>query len=292
MSTIQNATSALREINDQQHTEYELGDQPAGGMTRGAWRVYDPNGNSAILKLGSGFSLDHLRRADQAVKHLRANGYPTPAWLGTGKLADGTRYHLQERLPGEPGDPLTADKARQLVTLLASHQGLDPWPERDWNQYVHETYDHAKRELRRKAPASKDLVDRIDRLHAALGSVELPKGDLVHGDFNSCNVLFHHGQLTGVIDIEALGGGSRVIDHAYLYREAHAEGSKDPEIFHTIRTAGEAVAGKEAFAYCVAFNACEWLLWMAIHLPDSVNECLGGLHRLIDDVSQPTKPVW
>lgn len=284
MSTFQNATSALREINDQQQAEFELGDQPAGGMTRGAWRVYDPNGNSAILKLGSGFNLDHLRRAEQAVAHLRARGYPTPEWQGVGALDDGTRYHLQEHIKGEPGDPLTADKASQLVELLATHEGLDPWQERDWNSYVHQTYDHAKQELRRKAPKANGLVDKIDRIHAKLGSVVLPKGDLVHGDFNSCNVLFHDGRITGAIDIEALGGGSRVLDHAYLFREAYAEGSKDQEIFDTIRQAGEAVAGEEAFAYCVAFNACEWLLWMAIHQPDSVDECIPGVHRLIDDL--------
>ncbi len=284
MPTFDDVISALREINDHQHTEFELGDQATGGMNTGAWRLNDPNGHGAILKLGSGFSLDHLRRAERAVAKIRAYGYPTPAWLAVGELGDGTRYHLQEHIQGEPGDPLTADKARQLVELLARHEGLDPWPDRDWNTYVHETFDHTKRELRREAPAANELVDKIDRLHKTVGSVELPNGDLVHGDFNSCNVLFHEGRITGVIDIEALGCGSRVIDHAYLFREAHAEGSKDPEIFHTIRTAGEAVAGKEAFAYCVAFNACEWLLWMAIHLPDSVDECLGGLHRLIDDL--------
>lgn len=284
MPTFDDVARALREINDHQHTEFDLGDQPIGGMTRGAWRLHDPSGSSAILKLGSGFSLDHLRRAERAVQNLRAHDYPTPEWLAVGELGDGTRYHMQDLLPGEPGDPLTADRARKLVQLLARHEGLDPWPDRDWNTYVHETFDHAKRELRREAPAANELVDKIDRLHKTLGSVELPNGDLVHGDFNSCNVMFHEGQITGVIDIEALGGGSRVLDHAYLFREAYAEGSKDPEIFHTIRTAGEAVAGKEAFAYCVAFNACEWLLWMAIHLPDSVDECLGGVHRLIDDV--------
>jgi aminoglycoside phosphotransferase len=35
--------------------------------------------------------------------------------------------------------------------------------------------------------------------------VHLPGGDLVHGDFNSCNALLHDGQVSGIIDIEQRG---------------------------------------------------------------------------------------
>lgn len=288
MPTFDDVTSALSELNEQQHTEFDLGDQAIGGMNTGAWQLRDPTGRRAILKLGSGFSLDHLVRAEQAVKDLRARGYPTPEWLAVGELGDGTRYHVQELINGEPGDPLTADKARQLVQLLERHEGLDPWPDRDWNAYVLGDLSDQLERLRRTVPAAHELADSFDHLLSTLGTVELPKGDLVHGDFNSCNVLLHEGKLTGAIDIEALGSGSRVIDYAWLLREAYGEGSKDPEIFRTLWTAGQAVAGPEALALSLVFTACDLTLWMAANLPDSVLDILRGMHRLAAELARVT----
>jgi aminoglycoside phosphotransferase (APT) family kinase protein len=288
MPTFDDVTIALRELNDQQHTEFELGDQAIGGMNTGAWHLRDPTGQRAILKLGSGFSLDHLVRAEQAVTGLRTHGYPTPEWLAVGELGDGTRYHVQELIPGQPGDPLTADKARQLVQLLERHEGLDPWPDRDWNAYIVGNLSDDLERLRRTVPAAQELADTFDHLLSNLGAVELPTGDLVHGDFNSCNVLLHEGKLTGAIDIEALGSGSGVIDYAWLLREAYGEGSKDPEISRTLWTAGKAVAGPEALTLCLAFTACDLMLWMAANLPDSVLDILRGMHNLAADLAQIT----
>ena len=37
---------------------------------------------------------------------------------------------------------------------------------------------------------------------------------MVHGDFRPANILFDHGTVSGVIDIEAIGSGTRVFDYA------------------------------------------------------------------------------
>jgi Ser/Thr protein kinase RdoA (MazF antagonist) len=170
--------------------------------------------------------------------------------------------------------------------LIELHAGLDPLPERDWSAYVLTELDARKEQLRRSAPGTGGLVDHYEQLLAQVTPVELPGGDLVHGDFNSCNVLVHQGQVSGAIDIEALGSGTRAIDYAWLLREAYAEGAHD-DVIRLIRRAGEAVAGPRALAFCAPFTAMEWLLWMVHHVPHDVPALLDGLHRLAHDLAQP-----
>jgi Ser/Thr protein kinase RdoA (MazF antagonist) len=158
-------------------------------------------------------------------------------------------------------------------------------PERNWSAYVLAELDVCKELVRRQVPVASGLVDRYEQVLDQFGAVELPGGDLVHGDFNSCNVLVHHGKVSGAIDIAGLGSGTRTIDYAWLLREAYAEGTDDSEIIRLIRRAGEAVAGPEALAFCAIFTALDWLLWMAHHLPHDVPAVIDGLHRLADDLT-------
>src|SRR5688572_3749928 len=151
-----------------------------GGMQGGAWLL--ARGQSrAVLKVcrDRASRLPGLR---DVVARLRAGGYPTPAWLASGPVGDGSAYYIADFVPGTPSTPLTVAKTRLLVETLEKQAGLDPDPAHNWSDYV-------MRPDPTDVPAS--LVETYMGLMRAVGPVRLPREDLVHGDFNSCNIFLH-----------------------------------------------------------------------------------------------------
>lgn len=116
--------------------------------------------------------------------------------------------------------------------------------------------------------------------------MQLPGGDLVHGDFNTCNVLLDQGRVSAVIDVEELGSGTRVIDYACLLREAYVE-RYDDEVRLVLRRAGEAIAGPGALAVCAAATAFHIVKFKLRFQPDRIASTLAGLHQLADDLAGP-----
>ncbi len=277
------ARRILTELNRNHGTRFRLSAEAVGGVND-TWLLDASDGGRAVLKTGS-WSLDHLRRAAAAVEQLRARGYPTPEWLFTGAIDGGPTYHVQAFVPGKPGGTLNRTEAQLLIELIEGHAGLDVWPDRDWSAYVAADFANCAEELRRTVPAVVPLVERYQRLVTRLGRISLPGGDLVHGDFHSGNVLLNHGRVSAVIDIEACGSGTRVIDFAWLLRDCYVDEDGDPEVRLMIRRAGEAVAGPEALAFCASTTALDSLRWQAQHRPDAISLLLAGLHRLVADLA-------
>lgn len=255
------------------------------GLQGGAWSV-DADGVPAVLKGGRGPSAPRMRELTGAVARARAAGYPTPAWLAAGVTSDGCWYCLQDVAPGVPSTPLTPSTVPLLVDVLERQAGLAPHVADDWNRRVRAMTTGADGAgVRHTAfalgPQGRALVERYDDVVAAHGRVELPAGDLVHGDFNTCNVLLDGGAVGGVIDVMALGGGSRVVDYACLLREAYVEGYGD-EVTRHLREAGAAVAGPGPLALCVAATAFFIVGFKRRHQPDALPRVLTGLHHLAD----------
>nr|WP_238342334.1 phosphotransferase [Actinopolymorpha rutila] len=222
---------------------------------------------------------------------MKTAGYPTPRWIVAGVSEAGIRYHVQEFVEGEPSSPLTADTAELLIEVIERHTGLDPDPTNDWSIYVDSVVGGHLRGgsrafLRGFRPPGDDLLAAFDRVLAEYGPVRLPAGDLVHGDLNTCNVLLNDGRVSGVIDIDAFGSGTRAIDYAWLLREAYAMDA-EPEAVRRVRRAGEAVAGPEVLAHCVAATAFDIVRFQVRHGPRQVPALLQRLRRLADDLSEP-----
>src|SRR5207248_11199884 len=62
--------------------------------------------------------------------------------------------------------------------------------------------------------AAADVCDRLDRLVAPARGVELEWADFVHHDLNLSNVLAVDGRVTGVVDWEGGGFGTRAVARA------------------------------------------------------------------------------
>lgn len=86
----------------------------------------------------------------------------------------------------------------------------------------------------------------------------LPSTDLIHGDFRLGNIMFVDGRVSGVIDIEAVGSGTRVFDYATLLDHEDA----DDEGVRLLVEAGGEVAGRAALLYCLVQVMLDLILYM------------------------------
>lgn len=278
----------LHEINAAHDLRFTLRKRCRGGVI-GAWLLTDPAGTRAILKCNDGMS-HRIARLPALVDRIRTAGYPTPAWLASGVAADGTGYHIVDFVPGEPmsKSTLTARMAARLVEVIEGQIGLNPDPVQDWSRYARacafeEGDSDPRPALRRIGRPGVELIEHFDGVLAPYAALDLPGDDLVHGDFNTCNVLTHNGNVSAVIDVDACGSGTRAVDYAWLLREAYVRGA-EPAAIATIRRAGEAVAGPAVLAICAAATAFDITRFQHGYDPDSLPLVLAGLHRLADDL--------
>jgi len=250
----------LADANRTHGTSYHLAEPVTGGFQSGTWLLRDGKNEdaAAVLKWSPNRTrAPQILRAARAVQRARAAGYPTPAWLAAGVAELGFPYHIQQYVPGSSPRRLTVEVAERLVGVLEHQRGLDIDPHHCWSRYARDRlaggWDHARTAIVDSGLQGLGFVASLDALLASFGQVELPTGDLVHGDFRLNNILFGSEQVAAVIDIEALGSGTRAIDYATLLTVDDA----DPAGWELIRIAGEKAAGPGVLSHCFALVALE-----------------------------------
>ena len=288
---VEYAHKVVSEINATHDLRLRVLGRCDGGFQGGAWLAVNPDGKQAVLKWRRTTGPSMVCEVAEVIRRVRARGYPTPAWLASGVTGDGASYHVQEFVPGTGSTPLTPPKVELLLGVLERQANLDPALTHDWSRRVETVVrgdppDGPRRVVKSLGVRGRALLDRYDRLLAGFGPVQVPSGDLVHGDFNSCNILLHRGVVSGVIDVEAIGRGTRAFDYAALLREAYVEGY-GPEVALLIRRAGEAVAGRSVLALCAAATSFDIVGFKLRHEPDRIDQILDRLHQLADDLADP-----
>lgn len=103
-------------------------------------------------------------------------------------------------------------------------------------------------------PAGRDLVAHFDDVLRGHGPGEMSTHDLVHGDMFTSNVLVADGHVSAVIDIEAIGSGTRAVDYAWLLREGFTVGAPAADL-EMVRRAGNRAADPAVLATCMAATA-------------------------------------
>ncbi len=294
-SPSEQTSRVLAEVNADHGLELSLIGRCAAGVQTGAWLLVDAAGDQAILKWHPDGSATELRELAAVVERLRATGYPTPAWLAAGVTTAGAGYHVQRFATGLPatpptGAPMSMSTAGLLIEVLERQAGLDPAPGRDRSAAAvrdarDESPGSSRHHLRGLGEPGAALLARYDAL-LATAPAQLPGGDLVHGDFNTCNLLLDGSRVSAVIDVEELGSGTRVIDYAGLLREAYVEDYGD-EVRLLLRRVAEAVAGPGVLVVCAAAAAFFIAGFKAAHQPDRVPATLAALHRMAADLARP-----
>jgi hypothetical protein len=279
-------TAVLGLINTLHGTEFELVGRLAGGRQGGAWRVSAPAGVDAVFKWSENGSLRSRRfQVPGMVGDLRRRGYPTPAWLVSGVTEKGLSYVVQELVDGDAGS-WSSIPLREVLGAIELQAGLGEAATGSWSTYVEwvlSSDDGPLGDLRAMGLSGQGLVDHYQGVLAPFQECQLPEGDLVHGDFGTANLLVRDGRLVAIVDIEAIGPGTRVVDYAWLLREAYAVNAPDADK-SLVQQAGQGIAGRGVMAKCVAATALDIVAFEHRRGDIDHTDLIANMHQLAENL--------
>ncbi len=129
------------------------------------------------------------------------------------------------------------------------------------------------------APDAARLVDDLQRLIEPMRDVQIPNGDAVHGDFGPHNVLVANGRITGVVDCEAAGRGTRIYDLAHLRRWVTSE-----RMHGELERRSVAIAGAGPYALFTAYRLLDGLVWTLHEDPPAFDRSLAASWGELDRI--------
>jgi hypothetical protein len=181
---------------------------------RSTWLAEGERGTVIVKLSANRLAFERAAWTAEALSRLRERGMPVPVPLWWGRLDERWWALVQPQLPGEPVDTVDASLFEQLLALveLQAEPLLGPggWDVSWWvGVVVFEGWEGWWEGAERAAPGTARGLRGF--LEPARG-YRLPVGDLVHGDLNLSNVLTHDGAISGVVDWDHLGVGSRALD--------------------------------------------------------------------------------
>lgn len=224
--------NVLDEVNASHQTFWQLRGRLSGGYQNGVYLVADLDGRRAVLKWTDARDwAPTVLAAEAVVVAARAQGWPTPAWLAVGETEGGFPYQVQEYVEGTTQEMVSHDWLDLVLPVIAGQAGLGRDGMRNWSSYDHDVVytdlSGNRAAVARACPAGAHLSEVITRLTRDHEGVVLPAGDLVHGDLNPGNVLIDSGRVAALIDVEAVGCGTRLHDLAGLLLYAALWGRHD-----------------------------------------------------------------
>src|SRR3954467_13903859 len=173
-----------------------------GGVNRGAMRVQLAGRANAVLKAvprAHPNHLDETLRAQRIVEHMRARGYPTPAWLGVGATATHV-WHLMDLVDGAPAPELTPSLVEQLMEIVELQAGQASEPYDHWS-YAWRVATGQEPALAGLTGYSSEVSALVERLRPVCAGARPPRAapDMVHADLNPSNVLVRGGAVVAVV---------------------------------------------------------------------------------------------
>jgi aminoglycoside phosphotransferase (APT) family kinase protein len=212
---------------------------------------------------------DALEKTQWCAAHLPAlgaRGYPVPAIRWHGMLGGGWHASVQNQLPGRPLHALDGpllEAALRLVELQAD-AGI-PAGERDFTGYIanvlFDDWDDEWADAPRAAAAAGPLCARLRRWLEPAWGLRLPPADYVSNDLNLSNILSDGARITGVVDWDEFGLGSRALDLIALAFDCERGG--DRAAADRLLAAAARVAGDDGLRCLVSYRAIAGLAHVA-----------------------------
>jgi Ser/Thr protein kinase RdoA (MazF antagonist) len=233
---------------------------------RHTWLAQGEPGTVIVKALANPFASARSEWAAEARSALAGRGYPVPEVIWHGRLDDRWFLVVHQRLPGEPLSALDGPILDQLLALVDLQVDPPPvpggWDVSWWiSAVLFEGWEGWWEGAEAAAPKT---TRRLREFLEPAWGYRLPVADVVHHDLNLTNVLAHLGTITGVVDWDDAGLGSRATDLTTLLFE-----------WHRLRLAGEPapardgddrlvrqivqIAGDQGLRCTVAYGAIAWL---------------------------------
>src|SRR5687767_11745526 len=115
--------AALADVNDPLDETRGVDHLLPGGWQEGAWLLRNGAGEHAVLKVHL-IEQERVVAAKSRIQLARSHGWPTPAWLATGRMHDGGLSVLQEYVAGRRPERLDPRVVAGLTEALDVQVGL------------------------------------------------------------------------------------------------------------------------------------------------------------------------
>jgi aminoglycoside phosphotransferase (APT) family kinase protein len=219
--------------------ERELGEPAAGARllaqpwrSRATWAVRTRAAGELVVKVRHGDrALEKTQWCAARLPLLGARGYPVPVIVWHGLLTGEWHVVVQRRLPGRPVTALTRPLLGAVLDLVAlqADAGI-PADDRDFAGYVanvlFDDWDEVWADALSAGPGAGELCERVAGWLQPVWGLRLPPADFAHNDLNLANVLTDGTQITGVVDWDEFGLGSRALDLIALAFDCERDGNR------------------------------------------------------------------
>jgi len=248
-----------RELDEPVYDAEALVPARQSGMT---WAARAQRTGPIVVKIRHGDRAEEKTRWCAAhLPALGTRGYPVPAILWHGMISAGWHVAVQSRLPGRPLfaldmalDGPILDELLRLVELQAD-AGI-PAGDRDFTGYVanvlFDDWDDVWTDAPRACPAAGPLCARLRRWLEPVWGLTLPPADYAHNDLNLSNVLTDGAMITGVVDWDEFGLGSRALDLVALALDCESRGY--PSAADRLLVRAAQVAGADGLRCLVTYR--------------------------------------
>jgi hypothetical protein len=249
-----------RELGEPVHDAQPLVAARRSGMT---WAARAQRTGAIVVKIRHGDRAGEKTQWCAAhLPALGARGYPVPAILWHGMISAQWHMTVQSRLPGRPLfalegalDGLLLDALLGLVELQADAR--IPAADRDFTSYVanvlFDDWDDVWADAPRACAAAGPLCARLRRWLEPIWGLRLPPADYAHNDLNLSNVLTDGARITGVVDWDEFGLGSRALDLIALALDC--ERRSDHAAADRLLARATQVAGSDGLRCLVSYRA-------------------------------------
>ena len=230
-------------------------------LSRMTWAARARGAGAIVVKVRESDDGRADEKAQWCATHLAAlgaRGYPVPAILWHGMISAQWQVTIQNRLPGRPLARLDGpmlEEALRLVELQADAQIADE--RRDFAGYVanvlFDDWDEVWADAPRACAAAGPLCERLRRWLEPVWGLRLPAPDYAHNDLNSSNILTDGTRITGVVDWDEFGLGSRALDLVVLAFDGERSG--DHAAADRLLARAAQVAGRDGLRCLVSYRA-------------------------------------
>ncbi len=248
---------------------YDARPMTAVRLSRMTWAARAAGTGAIIVKVRAsddGRADEKARWCAAHLPALAARGYPVPTILWHGMISAQWQVTVQNQLPGRPLAALAGPMLEEMLRLveLQADAGI-PAGDGDFTSYIanvlFDDWDEVWADAPRACALAGPLCDRLRRWLQPVWGLRLPPADYAHNDLNSSNILSDGARITGVVDWDEFGLGSRALDLVVLALDS--ERFDDHAAADRLLGRAAEIAGRDGLRCLISYRAIAALAHLA-----------------------------